>query len=83
LIGDNYGPLTDVFTPQITLEFSDDAGKTYHNAGTISVTPLTVDQRYEWYSLGQIVSPGRLFRLRDTGVFTRIDSFTMNDVGDD
>jgi hypothetical protein len=83
LIGDNYGPMTAAFTPQITLEFSDDAGKTYYDAGTISVTPLTVDQRYEWYSLGQIVAPGRLFRLRDTGVFTRIDSLTMNDAGDD
>jgi hypothetical protein len=79
LIGDNFGPLTDVFTPQITLEYSDDAGKTYHDAGTIEVTPSTVNQPYEWYSLGQIEAPGRLFRLRDTGVFTRIDSLTMND----
>jgi hypothetical protein len=79
LIGDNFGPLTDVFTAQITLEYSDDAGKTYHDAGTIEVTPSTVNQSYEWYSLGQIEAPGRLFRLRDTGVFTRIDSLTMND----
>jgi hypothetical protein len=83
LIGDNFGPLTDVFTPQITLEYSDDAGKTYHSAGTIEVTPGTVNQSYEWYSLGQIEAPGRLFRLTDTGVFTRIDSLTMNDAGND
>jgi hypothetical protein len=61
------------------LEYSDDAGKTYHDAGTIEVTPSTVNQSYEWLSLGQIEAPGRLFRLTDTGVFTRIDSLTMND----
>jgi hypothetical protein len=79
LIGDNFGPLTEGFTAGITLEYSDDAGKTYDSAGTITVTPSTVDQSYEWLSLGQIEAPGRIFRLTDTGVFTRIDSMTMND----
>lgn len=79
LIGDNFGPLADGFTAAITLEYSDDAGKSYVNAGTIEVTPDTVNQPYQWRSLGQIKAPGRLFRLTDTGVFTRIDSLTMND----
>lgn len=79
LIGDNFGPLAEGFTASVTLEYSDDAGRTYDSAGAITVTPTTTDQSYEWLSLGQIEAPGRLFRLTDTGVFSRIDSMTMND----
>lgn len=79
LAGDNYGLSVTDFTPGVTLEYSDDAGKTFDSAGTITVTPSTVDQEYNWYSLGQIEAPGRLFRITDNGVFARIDYMEMND----
>jgi hypothetical protein len=79
LTGDNYGISVDDFVPSVTLEYSDDAGKTFDNAGTINVTVDTTDQTYEWLSLGQIDNPGRLFRITDNGVFTRIDDAKMND----
>jgi hypothetical protein len=79
LTGDNYGISVDDFVPGVTLEYSDDAGKTFDNAGTINVTVDTTDQTYEWLSLGQIDNPGRLFRITDNGVFTRIDDMKMND----
>ena len=83
LLGDNFGPLENTITPSVTLSYSDDAGKTYDDAETITVTPETVNQSYEWLSLGQIEAPGRIFRITDNGVFTRIDSMTMNDPDDD
>lgn len=79
LAGDNSGISVNDFTPSVTLEYSDDAGKTYESAGTITVTTDTVDQEYSWYSLGQIDNPGRLFRITDNGVFARIDDMQMND----
>lgn len=82
LIGDNFGAVNADFTASVTLEYSDDAGKTYDLADTITVTPETINQSYEWLSLGQIEAPGRLFRITDNGVFARIDSMTMNDPDD-
>lgn len=82
LIGDNFGAVGADFTAAVTLEYSDDAGKTYDSAGTITVTPETAGQEYEWLSLGQIEAPGRLFRITDNGVFARIDLMTMNDPDD-
>jgi hypothetical protein len=79
LTGDNYGLSVNDFTPAVTLEYSDDAGKTYESAGTITVTPDSVEPPYSWYSLGQIGDPGRLFKITDNGVFTRIDDMQMND----
>lgn len=76
LTGDNYGVSVIDFIPAVTLEYSDDAGQTYVSAGTIM---LADDQPYEWRSIGQIDSPGRLFRITDNGVFTRIDDMKMND----
>lgn len=78
--GDNYG-LTDTdFVPSVVLETSDDQGRNFvaHDVLTVEAD-ITVDNPYSWYSLGQIASPGRMFRVRDTGVFTRIDSMSMND----
>jgi hypothetical protein len=74
LAGDNYGITADDFTPGVTLEYSDDGGVTYDDAGTLGIS-----QSYEWYSLGQIDAPGRLFKITDNGVFTRIDDMKMND----
>lgn len=83
LIGDNYGLVADDFTPFVRLDYSDDQGKTYDEADTITVTTETVDQDYTWLSLGQIEAPGRLFRIVDNGIFARIDSMTMNDEDSD
>ena len=78
--GDNYGLTADDFTPSIVLETSDDQGRSFSAHDTLTVeTDLTVDNPYSWYSLGQITSPGRIFRITDPGVFTRIDSMDMND----
>ncbi|MBA3831664.1 MAG: hypothetical protein H0X34_07185 [Chthoniobacterales bacterium] len=82
LDGDNYGITVDDFTPLITLEYSDDQGRTFVSAESLGLeTDITVNNPYTWNSLGQISSPGRMFRVRDNGVLTRIDSMEMNDNG--
>lgn len=82
LDGDNYGLTADDFVPSIVLETSDDQGRTFFAHDVLTVVPdITVDNPYSWYSLGQISSPGRIFRVTDNGVFTRIDTMTMNDDG--
>jgi len=78
--GDNYGLTAIDFTPAVTLETSDDQGRTFITHGTIEVeSDTSVNNPYEWLSLGQINSPGRIFRITDNGIFTRIDSMEMND----
>lgn len=79
LDGDNYGISATDFSPFIRLETSDDQGRTWLNHGDITIQPDTMDQDYRWYSLGQMQSPGRLFRITDNGILTRIDSLEMND----
>lgn len=80
LDGDNYGISVEDFEPGLTLEYSDDQGRTFISADTLGVeNDLTVANPYGWYSLGQITSPGRIFRWRDNGVLTRVDSASMND----
>lgn len=76
---DNYGLSAIDFVPSVTLETSDDQGQTFLDHGTITVSPNTNDQDYRWYSLGQMASPGRLFRITDNGLLTRIDAMQMND----
>jgi hypothetical protein len=78
--GDNYGITGVDFTPFVKLEYSDDAGKNYINAGSLGPVDLdSIDPPYGWYSLGQIDNPGRLFKITDNGVFSRIDDMQMND----
>lgn len=77
--GDNYGLTVSDFTPGVTLEYSDDAGQNYNDAGTINITLSPVDQVYHWLSLGQISAPGRIFKITDNGIFARIDNMNMND----
>ena len=79
LSGDNYGLVATDFTPGVTLETSDDAGKTFDDMGTINVTVDTTNQEYLWTSLGQMQAPGRLFKFTDNGIFARIDYAEMND----
>lgn len=82
LDGDNYGLTETDFVPTVKLETSDDQGQTFFNHGTLGVVMNpTMDNPYEWTSLGQIGSPGRMFRITDNGVFARIDSMEMNDDG--
>lgn len=82
LDGDNYGITATDFEAGVTLETSDDQGRNWYAHGTIGVTPdIEINNFYEWTSLGQISSPGRLFRVTDNGVFTRLDSMEMNDAG--
>lgn len=78
LDGDNYGINSD-FTPFVQLETSDDQGVSWTNHGVITQQPNILDQDYRWTSLGQMQSPGRLFRITDNGILTRIDSLEMND----
>jgi hypothetical protein len=78
--GDNYGLTTSAFTPGITLATSDDQGRTWQDHETLSVNPdYGQNNPYQWLSLGQFNSPGRLFRITDNGVYARIDSLEMND----
>jgi len=79
LSGDNYGFSANDFTPFVRLDYSDDQGQTFDSADTITAQPDTDDFDYRWYSLGQITNPGRLFRIVDNGILTRIDSLQMND----
>lgn len=80
LDGDNYGIETTDFVPSVRLETSDDQGRTFYDQGSLGLaTDPAEDNPYEWTSLGQIGSPGRMFRVIDNGVFARIDSMEMND----
>lgn len=82
LDGDNYGLTATDFTPQITLETSDDQGRTFDAQDTLDVVvDYQQNEPYAWLSLGQITSPGRIFRFTDNGVFARIDSLGMNEDG--
>ena len=57
----------------VLLEYSDDAGKSYTEAGYVTITPDNFNQEIYWMSLGQIEAPGRLFRITDYGAVTRSD----------
>lgn len=75
---------TDMGAPAYTgagvqLEISDDAGKSYDDMGTVTVTIDNNTPEVSWYSLGQIEAPGRLFRITDDGAVARIDNMEMND----
>lgn len=78
---------TDVGAPAytgagITLLTSDDAGNNFTDQGLVQVPAGTFDTEITWRSLGQITSPGRLFKLVDDGAVHRIDDLDMNDDGD-
>jgi hypothetical protein len=66
----------------VLLEISDDAGNTYQDCGTVTVTAGVYDPELAWTSLGQIEAPGRLFRVTDDGAVARIDNMEMNDPDD-
>lgn len=62
----------------VTLEYSDDAGQTYVNAGTVAITDTSYKMDVAWRSLGQATAPGRLFRVTDDGALARIDDLQVN-----
>jgi hypothetical protein len=66
----------------VTMEISDDAGVSFFDAGTVTVTLGAARPELSWYSLGQIQAPGRLFKITDDGAIARIDSMEMNDPDD-
>lgn len=68
--------------PQITgtgiqLETSDDNGATWQDQGTIDVEAGNYNQEWAWRSLGVVRSPGKLFRITDSGASVRFDNFEM------
>jgi hypothetical protein len=67
----------------VMLEISDDAGVTFDDMGTVTVTAGDTSPELSWYSLGQITAPGRLFRITDDGAIARIDGMEMNDPDDE
>jgi hypothetical protein len=70
----SFGAVYDNSLTSVKLEYSDDAGNTYDDAGTVEIDPGDYYVRVEWTSLGLIVSPGRLFKITDSGSLARIDS---------
>lgn len=66
----------------VKLEISDDAGVSYQDMGTITITAGHNYPELAWYSLGQVQAPGRLFRITDDGAVARIDTLEMNDPDD-
>lgn len=76
-LGGSIGKATDAALTAITLFTSDDQGVTYDEHDTITVPNSDYDARVEWWSLGSIFSPGRLFKVRDSGALNRIDFLEM------
>lgn len=63
----------------ITLETSNDNGKTWFDHGTVTVEPSAWTQEIGWRSIGRITAPGRLFRVTDNGALMRISDLDMRD----
>jgi hypothetical protein len=57
----------------ISLSISDDWGKTYRDAGTITVDPDNFEQEISWRALGLIKAPGRIYQFTDSGAAVRIN----------
>lgn len=65
----------------ITLSTSDDAGHTFTSQGTVTLTTDNFDQDVFWSSLGQMRSPGRLFKIEDDGAVTTIYGLELRNGG--
>ncbi len=75
----SFGDTYDSSFTDVMLEVSDDAGRTYVDCGTLSITPADYAARVDWRSLGSMTAPGRLFRITDAGAVTRIDGLELFD----
>lgn len=71
----SFGTAYDPSLTSVTLQYSDDAGRSYFSAGTLTVPPGDYAARVEWLSMGMIRTPGRLFKLTDDGALARVDGF--------
>lgn len=65
----------------VLLEYSDNMGKTFKATKAIPVTTGDYNATLVWTSLGQVQTPGRLFRITDYGALPRIDDMEMNSDG--
>lgn len=72
-IGDGDSDLT------VQLEYSDDRGYTYVDAGSLTLPADAYSARVHWQSLGSMSVPGRLFRITDEGALRRVDRLEMDD----
>lgn len=61
----------------VQLEFSDDRGVSYQDAGSLTTPVDDYHFRLQWSSLGSMQTPGRLFRITDDGALKRIDGVQM------
>lgn len=57
----------------VTLLFSDNQGQTWTTMDTQTLTEGDFGAEITWRSLGAFNSPGRIFKITDTGGFLRID----------
>lgn len=71
------GDMTEAALTTVTLYTSDDQGNTYDDQGTITIPNEAYDTRVEWWSLGQVTAPGRLFKVVDRGTLHRVDFLEM------
>ena len=58
--------------PTVELSVSDDQGRNYVSAGSVTVQEGVFQQDLQWLSLGLIQPPMRVFRVTDTGAVARI-----------
>lgn len=67
----------------VLLEYSDDQGKTFTSAGTVTIEDGNFVQDVQWQSLGVMQAPGRVFRITDVGAIARIDGADAEVEGED
>lgn len=68
--------------PSVQLSFSDDGGKTFRSREALEVTSNET-QDLSWRGMGLIKTPGRVFKVTDTGGFIRIDGANQKINGED
>jgi hypothetical protein len=67
----------------MTMRFSDDQGRSWHDAGTIPVQVGNDTQEFLWRSLGVARPPGRVFVFEDESATIRIDGADVDFTGGD
>lgn len=61
----------------MTLDISDDFGKSFLTCGDVTIIDGDNDAVVEWRALGIIKAPGRIFRISDTGGTVRISGANL------
>jgi len=67
------GQIDDVNGATLTLNFSDDQGKTWSDDYAVALTEGSYSDEIAWRSLGSFAAPGRIIQITDTGGLIRID----------